>query len=618
LNTLFLDFETYYSTANGYTLKEISMFEYIRSPKFKVFGCGLKWAGGETIWVSGDRACREYFDAIDWSDTQICAQNVKFDGAILRWIYGINPARYLDTLSMSRAIIGCRLPSHSLASVSAYFGLAPKGFLKTDGLAELTPEQEKELASYCLHDVELCEEIYNRVSPGFPEAEYKVLDWTIRCFIEPKLVLDGALLADLNVKERERRANIFKEIGLPKEVFASNVKFPALLAERGYEVPMKKSPKRKDADGNALMIPALSISDTGFIELQNTDNPELEALCEARIAAKSTLLETRSAKFLEISKIGTFPFDLNYSGAVNTHRFSGASGAGGNPQNLPRGSALRGAVCASSGSKLVVADFAAIELRVVAWLAREPKLIEVLLDRKGDPYSHFATKIYQRSITKADKAERQYGKCAILGLGYQMGAKKFIFQTRSQTGMIIEQEESERVVGLYRGTFTRIPGLWETLDHYIPYIAEKSNVKLPGVPFLEIKNGCVYLPSGLRLQYPNLRKDGFFGKGHYKRDEWAFDTKGGKSKLYGGKLLENISQALAGELCKLAISRAIYNGVQCVGQVHDEVLAVAPDRDAQWTLNTLVEAMETPVPWWPMVKLYAEGGIGQSWLEAKP
>jgi DNA polymerase len=106
---------------------------------------------------------------------------------------------------------------------------------------------------------------------------------------------------------------------------------------------------------------------------------------------------------------------------VNTHRYSGASGAGGNPQNLPRGSALRAAVTVPPGAVLAVADFAAVELRIVAWLAREAKLIAILSDRKGDPYSAFATKIYHRIITKEDKAERQYGKCAVLGSRLQHG-----------------------------------------------------------------------------------------------------------------------------------------------------------------------------------------------------
>lgn len=611
MSNCYIDFETYYNSADGYTLKKMSMFEYILDKRFKCFGAGISMDGEKPVWIPSF-LLENYFRQIDWSKTTVIAHNVKFDGAILAWIYGIKPKAYVDTLSMSRAVLGCRLPTHSLATVANYFGLEPKGVLRTDGLLELTAEQERELGEYCCHDVTLCVQISELLAVGFPESQYSVMDWTIRCFIEPAMKLDQTKLAETHVMEQQRRARIFESIGIEKAVFSSNEKFANLLEEYGYDVPQKKSPKQKNDDGSAKLIPALSITDAGFMELQGAGDPQLEALCEARIAAKSTLLETRSAKLLAVSKLGSFPFDLNYSGAVNTHRFSGASGAGGNPQNLPRGSALRAAVTAPENHVLVVADFAAIELRIVAWLAREPKLILQLMERDGDPYSAFASKIYHRLITKADKKERQYGKCAVLGLGYNMGPKKFIFQARSQAKMIIDQEESERVVYLYRDEYARIPALWETLEHYIPYLAAKSSVKLPGMPFLEIKDGCVVLPSGLRLQYPNLRQAKV---GQHM--EWIYDSKGLTAKLYGGKLLENISQALAGEICKVAISRALNVGVNAKGQCHDEILAVVMKQMAEWGKAELIKAMETPIPWWPTIKLYAEAGYGPNWLEAK-
>jgi len=599
-DVIFIDFETYYNTADNYTLKKISMLEYIKSPKFKAFGMGVSINGEKPYWVRG-QDIPKWCATIKWPEVSVCAQNVKFDGAILRWIYECTPKNYLDTLSMSRAIIGPKLPNHSLATVAGYFQLSPKGFLKTDGLETLTPEQEKELSDYCLHDVELCAEIYKRLEPLFPKNQIPVMDWTIRCFIEPILQLDSEKLRAVYEGEKARRAQIFEKIGIEKSVFSSNQKFAALLAKRGYEVPLKSSPK------TGKKIPALSITDEGFIELRNSGNPELEELCEARIAAKSNILETRSEKFLQISTLGSFPFDLNFSGAVNTHRFSGANGAGGNPQNLPRGSVLREAIGAPAGHKLVVADFSAIELRMVAWLAREQKLIDPIVEGR-DVYCEFASKIYQRSITKADKIERQFGKCAILGLGYGMGPKKFSHSVRVQTGMEVSQEEAERVVALYRIHYKRVPGLWKLLEHYIPFIANGTNVKLPGMAFLEIKDKCVVLPSGLRLQYPNLRLEG---------DEWIYNGKAGVTNLYGGKLLENISQALAGELCKMAVNRCITKGIRPVGQVHDEILAIAKSDKATSTAALLQQSMEDNIDWWPTLKLNAEAGVGDNWLSAK-
>lgn len=630
---LFLDFESFYDSANGYTLKKISTLEYIKSSQFKTHGLGYAYLNGERPhWISGDHVIRGFFQSVNWGDTIVVAHNVKFDGAILAWVYGVKPKGYICTQAMARAVLGFKVKSHSLASVAEYFGFEPKGHMQTDGIRDLTPEQEAALADYCLHDVELCRSIFKTLSDPFPASQYRALDWTIKAFVEPDLALDGETLRQVNEAEKARREKIFEEIGIQKKVFSSNDKFAKLLAERGYEVPMKLSPSALKK-GIEKQIPALAVGDEGFQELLHSENPELEALCEARVAAKSTLLETRSAKFLRLVPYGSFPFDVQFSGAKQTHRYSGSDGAGGNPQNLQKCQArtkeehkspehfcrgqLRKAVRAPDGCSLLVADFAAVEARIVAFIAREPKLIDAFT-RNEDVYSAFATRIYQRPITKADTRERQFGKTCILGLGYNMGSSKFAYKVKLDTGMVIDKEEAKRVVGLYRTYYSRIPALWQLLDHYIPFLAGRGYARLPGIPFLSLKNGCVILPSGLSLQYPNLRwepDDSYWG-GQWIYDVWE-KGKLEKRHLYGGKLLENISQALAGEFTKLAIERAEDAGIKIAAQIHDEVIAVVPTEVAKHKAVVLEKCMEGSPVWWPAIKLKAEVGIGPNWLEAK-
>jgi DNA polymerase len=619
-NLLFIDFESFYDSANGYTLNakqknHVSVLEYIRSPKFKVHGMGVASISRPPAWYSADEL-RDSLAGINWTETIIVAHNVKFDGAILAWHYGIVPKGYVCTQAMARALLGYKVKSHSLASVAEYFGLVSKGVMHTDGIRDLTAAQEADLAEYCLHDVELCRDIYRIMVETFPAGQYRALDWTVKAFIKPTLELDGDTLREGHKAETERRAKIFEEIGIPKKVFASNQQFAKLLEEKGFEVPMKVSPASLKNGGEQKFIPALAMGDQKFLDLRNTENAELQALCEARIAAKSNLLETRSQKLAEIAKFGKFPIDIQFSGAKQTHRYSGANGAGGNFQNLTRGSFLRRAVKAPKGYKLLVADFAAIEARIVAWLAREPKLIDAFT-KNEDVYSSFASRIYQRPITKADKRERQFGKTCILGLGYGMGAKKFAYKVRLDTGMIIDEEEAKRVVKLYRFYYTRVEAFWQLLDHYIPYLASGGYAKLPGISFLTINKGCVFLPSGLPLQYPNLRWNPDSGK----YGEWIYDVwdKGHieRRHLYGGKLTENISQALAGELTKLAIERAEDSGITCAAQVHDEILAIVPESEAAQGALALRRAMTVPPAWWPTIRLTAEVGIGDNWLEAK-
>lgn len=614
MNYLYTDFESFYDSTT-FTLRKMSMLEYIKSPLFKVHGVGVAWNDGPVKWYSADQIPDE-FSALDWSDITVVAHNAKFDGGILSWVYGVKPAGYICTQSMARAVFNDGIPSVSLANVAARYGLEPKGSMQTDGIRDLTPDQERELAIYCLHDVELCREIHRRMAPKFPAGQYAHMDWTIRAFVEPTLKLNPEVLKRAYEDEKLRRQNIFLTIGIPKEIFSSNVKFPALLLERGFEAPYKKSPKAKNEDGSAKMIPALALGDPDFLEMRDSENEELAGLCEARIAAKSTLLETRADKFLKLSALGPFPFDVNYSGAKRTHRYSGGSGAGGNPQNLPRNGALREAVEAPEGCGLIVGDFAGIELRIVAWLAMETKLMYAITNNQ-DVYSEFASRYYGRPITRADKLERQFGKCAILGLGYGMGPARFVYMVRIQTGMRITEEDARRAVDLYRMHYWHVPRLWDALNERIPALAAKQPFVIPNATFLKVRDGEIVLPSGLTLKYPNLRA--IYTERH---KEWVYDVFDHnhivQRKLYGGKLLENISQALAGEICKIGIQRCEAAGLKPVaGQVHDELLAVVKNEDLGIGRLKMQQAMEAPMPWWPYLRLKAEVGAGQNWKVAK-
>lgn len=610
-NKLVIDFETFFDSKAGYTLRKMSVVEYVRSPLFKVFGFAYQWieGAGRATWVSGKDAAA-WFAQFDWSQIEVVAHNVKFDGFILRQHYGIQPRRWIDTKGMSRAVFGKRLKNHSLATIAEHYGMVPKGTMKTDGLKDLTPDQEKELADYCLHDTKLCAAIYSRMAKDFPENQNELLHQTVQMFVAPKVELNVELLKKTAESERERKKNIFNDLQIDKAVFSSNVKFPKLLETEGFEVPMKPSPRQKNPDGSPLMIPAIALGDPDFLDLLESENERLRLLCEARVAAKSTLLETRSEKLARLGATGTWPFDVEFSGANQTHRFSGGSGAGGNPQNFTRGSALRQAVQAPQGKKLIVGDFSNIELRLVAYLSKDPGLIEAI-EKDIDLYCDFASTFYGRKITKENELERRFGKCAILGLGYGMGAKKFKRTVRLQTGQDITDEDAERAVDLYRSRYTRVPQLWYVLNSSIPLLKDDKRHIVLGLP-VHFEKEAIVLPSGLKMQYPNLRLNA--------EEEWVYDawTKRKAApdavKLYGGKVLENISQGLAGELCKEAAKQF---GDSVTGLVHDEIHLIAPTYMAPMMKHRLELAMTKTPNWMPRIKLKAEVGYGPNWLEAK-
>lgn len=599
---LFVDCETFYDTKAGYDLKSMSMTEYIRDPRFKLHGLAYRWENDEAShWISGDHVINAWVLSIDWKSVSIIAQNCKFDGAILSWRLGIVPGSWFDTQALGRAVLGENISGYSLKTMAEYLGLQAKGELKWDGVHTLTLQQEQEMASYCKGDVDICRGIYEKLIAQFPESQLSAMDWTIRAFVRPKLVLNQETLELGIQKERERRNQAIQESGVRKEVLSSNKQFAEHLQSLGVRVPTKVSGR------TGKSIPAFARSDDGLERLRIT-HPRLWA---GRIASKANLLETRGESLLAVSKTGPFPFDVGFSGAVQTHRYSGGSGAGGNPQNFTRKSFLREAVCASDAQVLVVGDFAAIELRILAWLAKEPKLISQIRNN-GDVYADFA---------KLLGADRAFGKEAILGLGYNMGAEKFQARVKTVLKQEISDDESWRTVKLYRDTYFNVPKLWEACSQLIPLIAEGKVGCLYFAPFIKVQKGALVLPSGLSIQYPNLRSVTVQGRRGPKQ-EWIYDkyTKKYESEpveIYGGKMVENICQALAGELCKEAIGRAESAGLEVVGQVHDEIIAVCKSNDAAEAAQTLTQAMQQSPAWFPDLKLKAEVKHAQNWHEAK-
>ena len=600
------------------------MVQYIRDARFHAHGVGYKFLGEDkTHWLAGDHVIQSWVDSVDWANVVLVAHNVRFDASIIHWRFNARPAyAYMDTVGLAKAILGENVSSYSLKRVGEYLGLPAKGDLeaiKVDGVRNPTPEQLAKLGEYCKNDVDICGGIYEKLMPQFPKGQLFSLDWTIRCFIEPRLVLNIQALLEGVEKEKQRREEIIKASGVDKAVLSSNPKFADLLRSRGIVVKTKVSGR------TGKEIPAFAKTDDGLDELSRI----APALYAARIASKANLLETRGVALSEVARTGTFPFDVGFSGAVQTHRYSGGSGAGGNPQNFTRGSFLRAAVSSPDGYSLVVGDFAAIEARLVAWLAKEPKLMSAFA-KDIDVYSDFATVIYGRPINKKDNPlERMFGKEGILGLGYNMGWRKFQARVKTVLKKDISDAEAKRIVNLYRETYFNVPKLWENANNILPLLAEGKIGCLWFAPFIKARKNALILPSGLPIQYPNLRFGYYFDrKANEEREGWHYDaffktTEAEPVGIYGGMMVENICQALAGELCKEAIETAERCDLTVVGQIHDEIMCIAPNNDNELfrtvkdCVGLLRACMEKSPSWFPTIKLKAEVGHGTNWNNAK-
>lgn len=170
----------------------------------------------------------------------------------------------------------------------------------------------------------------------------------------------------------------------------------------------------------------------------------------------------------------------------------------------PLSQGLRGAITATPGKRLFVADYASIEARVLLWLARELEALEIFR-QGGDIYCDMAPSIYGHTITKKDKEKRQLCKIAILGLGYQMGASKFV-DTAATYGITITPEFSQQVVNAYREKYWRVKKLWGDQEMAaINAVQWKDEaVECRDIVWL-CESGYLFctLPSGRRLTYPD-------------------------------------------------------------------------------------------------------------------
>ncbi len=610
---LTIDFETYMDSESGYSLKKMSMAEYILDPRFKAHGLAVRTVNDPqnvTCWMSGELMER-WIKAEEWGNVTLISQNAKFEASILHWIYGVKPARIVDTMALSMAHWGNTVPSHNLASIAERLGLPQKGELAFDGVRDLTPEQEAQIASYCRLDVDIACGIYEKLAPLFPESQWDILDWTIKIFIERAFEMDTERMAQAAIMLQKDKAEVINKTGQPIEVFRSQPKFVELLASKGYSLPTKKNKKGK-------VIPALSNQDAAFVRMREEASGELADLLAARKVAKQTLEIKRAQK---ASRLSRYSFDLMFSGAMQSHRFSGSNGFSGNPQQMPKKGELRKAIRAPKGYTILDGDFTAIEPHILAFISGDRKMTTAYRNKES-LYCLFGTDFFGRQIVKDDSLEYKGSKAAVLGFGYGMGETKAMATAKTQFGLEWDMPTASKFKKAYRESFPAVPAFWQRCEVVLEIMSTQkagSEVPFPGFPLLGIGKAYIVLPSGLKMRYWNLRKEWEVNAWGKKRPQWYFDRYDKKTllktRIWGGQLTENLCQALAGEVCKEAIWRLRQDGIPPAGQIHDELLVLCPESDVQAVEKQMYEAMTTAMPWWPELILEAELCSGPSWGE---
>lgn len=251
-----------------------------------------------------------------------------------------------------------------------------------------------------------------------------------------------------------------------------------------------------------------------------------------------------------------------------------------------------------------IVDYSSIEARSVQYLAMDENALDVFRQGK-DPYIEMATKIFGVLYDDVTDKQRWHGKQAILGLGYQMGAKKFVMMVE-QYGQKLSMTESKRTVEVYRDVHRRLVKFWDSINKcaikamQLPSTTVRLNQHIAFT--LEDEFLFMHLPSGRRLAYykPNLDTDKFGLSLSYMSMNHQHQYV--RTHTYGGKLCENLTQAFARDILTTAVHKLMNQKLDVVFHVHDEVV-LRGKHPVEWISSIMCEEED----WYRGLPLEAEG-----------
>ena len=657
-----IDLETFWSETHS--LSKMSPLVYCMHPDTELISMSVKCDNYPTDVFFGEDEIRHAVKSMrGFKDYLVLGHNMsEFDAMILAWRLGVTPKMWGCTLAMARPV-HAKTTGLSLAKLVAFYadklratGINPVKdntiLFNTRGkrLADFSPDERTRMKVYNADDANQCKGLFHCLLPHYSAAEMWQIDASIRMLVEPVFQADKALLSQALLDEREdkrisalRLTRKLLTLGLGTETMlaATNVEellvaakgalhsaaqFSTLLRALNVEVPMKPSP----TDPDNKIVPALAKTDPGFLELLEHDDPLVAAAAHARLDAKSTLLETRLGAFLHAAEAtgGYVPIPIKYCGADTTGRWSGWAY---NPQNLPRiprdrngdivdkrTNALRLSLRAPPGQMVMVADLSGIEMRVNHFLWKVPSTMALFTnDPQADLYRASGAIAHGVSAEEVSKDQRQVEKTKHLGLGF--GAGKVGYQRAAKTlgGLTLTLEEAQDHVDAWRAQYPEIAGRdggWKTCHARLIDMQAGDEIPIDPWGLCHTTHEGIVLPSKRVIRYPGLRQERNADGGR----EWLYGSGRHETRIYAGKIVENIVQALARDiLAGHALEFFKRTGWRYALTVHDELVYVVPESMAAGLLDTLQSIMRTPPRWWPELVTWSEGDFAHSYGDAK-
>lgn len=642
---LFIDLETYSSV----DISKAGAFKYVESDDFQIILLAYAWNDGPVHCIETcklDEYSDQYFELEDViaglldPDTVKVAHNSAFERAALSKYLGkdLPPEEWEDTMIMAamnglpQSLDACgaalQLTDQKIKEGTLlinYFCKPCKPTIANGGRTrnwpEHAPDKWERFVGYCVRDVEVCQAIHKKLR-GYQVTDFERTVWALDARInEGGVQIDKRLAeAAVNIDQasREKHLQELRQLtGLDNPNSVAQLK--DWLAAVGIEVDSLNKATVKDL-------------------LASVKEPTVRRVLELRQLLGKTSTKKYEAMLTAVCKDDRVRGLLQYYGAARTGRWAGRLVQ---VQNLVQNhldaidkvreiaraedlesleliydsvpdvlsQLIRTAFIAKPGHTFLVADYSAIEARVIAYLANEAWRLEVFAG-SGKIYEASYAKAFHVPIESVKKGspERQKGKIMELALGYGGGPNALKAFGADKLGL--SETELQQLVDAWRAASPTIPRLWRRVEQ-----AAKQALANPGRRYGVTREGsdlvCTYwrdkdalrcqLPSGRVLSYWAARLvDGsvtFMGQNQTTR-KWE------KTETWGGRLVENIVQAFARDCLAVAMTRLTEAGYHIVFHVHDELIAEAPE-GSRW--EDMAEIMARPIDWAPGLRLPADG-----------
>ena len=502
---------------------------------------------------------------------------------------------------------------------------------RTRNLPEHAPEDWKLFKSYCIQDVETERDIRGRLEkfPLLPqEWDYYHMDQRIndRGILIDKELVQQAIICNMALSE-EMTKRAYALTGLENPNSVSQLK--GWLEERGIEV---------DSLGKKNV--ASLITD---LDRHSADGEALDMMKLRLQMAKSSVKKYQAAERY-ICQDGRAHGLFQFSGANRTQRWAGR---GIQLQNLPQNhistldearelvkmgcfdmiealygntpdilsQLIRTMLIPKEGFEFIVADFSAIEARVLAWLASEQWRLDAFTEGK-DIYCASASQMFGVPVVKhgINGELRQKGKVAELACGYGGGAGALISMGALDMGL--KEDELPDIISSWRDANPEIVKFWYAVEKAaIETVKDHTDRTVGRIGFQFYANTLwIVLPSGRRLAYikPKLQPNRF-GRMALTFEGLGTNNKWTRGETYSGKLTENITQATARDLLAEAMRRMEIAGLGIVGHVHDEVILEVPK--GQYTVDDVCNIMNRNPVWADGLPLSSAGYTGNYYFK---